>query len=211
MKSRILTSFTAMTVFAALAISIRLSAQEQQEHPSSTHQPTITTFDAPGAGTAAGQGTFGFGINPAGMIAGIDQDASNVYHGFLRARDGTFTTFDAPGSGTGPFQGTIAFGLNLAGVIAAYYADASNVNHGFLRTSDGAFKMFDAPGAGTGSAEGTQGTIGSGINPPGVIAGYYSDASNVTHGYVRAPDGTFTTFDAPGAGTGSGQGTIIGS
>jgi hypothetical protein len=30
----------------------------------------------------------------------------------------------------------------------------------------------------------------------------------VSHGFVRAVDGTFTFFDVPGAGTGSGQGTF---
>ena len=32
--------------------------------------------------------------------------------------------------------------------------------------------------------------------------------NNVNHGFVRAPDGTITTFDVPGAGTGPGQGTV---
>jgi len=31
---------------------------------------------------------------------------------------------------------------------------------------------------------------------------------NVAHGFVRAPNGVITTFDAPGAGTGAGQGTF---
>ena len=39
------------------------------------------------------------------------------------------------------------------------------------------------------------------INPAGVIVGGYADANNVSHGYLRAPDGTFTTFEAPGADT----------
>jgi hypothetical protein len=30
----------------------------------------------------------------------------------------------------------------------------------------------------------------------------------VAHGFLRHPDGSFTTFDAPRAGTGSGQGTF---
>jgi hypothetical protein len=33
---------------------------------------------------------------------------------------------------------------------------------------------------------------------------------NVAHGFVRAPNGVITTFDAPGAGTGAGQGTFPG-
>jgi hypothetical protein len=38
-------------------------------------QPTITTFDAPGAGTGPGQGTLPFAINPAGMVLGYYIDA----------------------------------------------------------------------------------------------------------------------------------------
>src|ERR1051326_4329715 len=45
------------------------------------------------------------------------------------------------------------------------------------------------------------------INAAGAIAGSYRDGNSVYHGFVRAPDGTFTTFEALGAGTGSYQGT----
>jgi hypothetical protein len=200
-----------MTVFAALAISIRLSAQEQQDHPSSTHQPTIVTFDAPGAGAGPGQGTEGIAINPAGVIAGAYTDASGVNHGFLRAPDGTFATFDAPGAGTGPSQGTFVAGVGAitpAGAIVGTYLDKDGVNHGFLRAPDGTFTTFDIPGAGTGPGKGT---LAEDINPEGVIAGEYSDASNVFHGFVRTEDGTITTFDVLGAGTGPGQGTFVAS
>jgi hypothetical protein len=47
------------------------------------------------------------------------------------------------------------------------------------------------------------------INASGAITGDYVDASDVSHGFLRAPDGTITaTFDVPGGGTGSGQGTF---
>ena len=36
----------------------------------------------------------------------------------------------------------------------------------------------------------------------------YSDASDVSHGFVRTASGAFTMFDAPGAGTSAGQGTF---
>jgi hypothetical protein len=39
-----------------------------------------------------------------------------------------------------------------------------------------------------------------------VIAGGFLDANEVEHTYLRFPDGTFTTFDALGAGTGPFQG-----
>ena len=37
------------------------------------------------------------------------------------------------------------------------------------------------------------------INAPGAITGYYCDATITCHGYVRAPDGSFATFDPPGS------------
>src|SRR4030095_12713806 len=55
-------------------------------------QPTITTFDAPGAGTGPGQGTSTFSINPEGAIAGRYADTSDVLHGFLRTPGGAITT-----------------------------------------------------------------------------------------------------------------------
>jgi flagellar hook capping protein FlgD len=45
------------------------------------------------------------------------------------------------------------------------------------------------------------------INSAGAVTGVFQDAGNVGHGFVRAEDGTFTTFDAPGAGTPGTLGT----
>jgi hypothetical protein len=57
------------------------------------------------------------------------------------------------------------------------------------------FATFDAPGA-------VHGTFPAAINASGLIAGYYLDADSAPHGFLRAPDGTLTTFDVPGhAGT----------
>lgn len=82
--------------------------------------------------------------------------------------------------------------------------------HGFLRTPNGTITTFDAPGAGTGSGQGTFVSTIEGINPAGAISGIYTDANGVFHGFVRDPDGTIATFDAPGAGAGVGQGTECG-
>jgi hypothetical protein len=46
------------------------------------------------------------------------------------------------------------------------------------------------------------------INPSEAIAGRYIDSSDVSHDFLCAPNGTTTTFDAPGAGTGPGQGNL---
>lgn len=178
---------------------------------------TFTSFDM-GAGT----NTVPASINQEGQIAGYYADGSNVGHGFLRAPDGTIATFDAPGAGTsGSFypylQGTFAVSINLVGAVTGYYRDGSNVNHGFLRAPGGTITTFDAPGAGTsGSFPYFQGSFGSSINGAGVITGNYVDPSNVEHGFLRAPGGAITTFDAPGAlNTGAFSineaGTITGS
>ena len=45
---------------------------------------------------------------------------------------------------------------------------------------------FTAPGSG--SAKG-QGTFVSGINDAGIIGGYTVDANNVSHGFLRSPEG----------------------
>jgi hypothetical protein len=90
--------------------------------------PTFATFDAPGAGTGASQGTFAISIDTAGVIAGYYIDASNAHHGFVRAADGTITTFDVTGAGAGAFQGTTPLGINTSGTVAGFYIDSGNVN-----------------------------------------------------------------------------------
>lgn len=123
-----------------------LALETHAQRPEST--PTIITFEVPGAGTGAGQGSNPIGINSAGTITGLYTDASNVSHGFLRAADGTITTFDAPAAGTGAGQGTFPNSINTAGDTAGYYYDASNVHHGFVRAADGSIATFDCPDAG---------------------------------------------------------------
>ena len=175
---------------------------------------TITAFDAPGAGTGPGQGTLAFVINPSGAIEGQYVDANNVFHGFLRSRDGAITTFDAPGAGTGAFHGTQPFSMNPQGAITGFYTDDSGLSHGFVRAPDGSFTTFDAPGAGIPVALCTPplicstGTQGASINTAGAISGQYVDTSGVFHGFLRSRDGSITAFDAPGAGTGPSQGTF---
>src|SRR5262245_22362251 len=71
------------------------------------------------------------------------------------------------------------------------------------------YTTFDPPGS--------QGTSPVSINPAGQITGNYVDANFATHGFVRATDGTITSFDAPGAAFGTfpafitPQGLIVGT
>ena len=161
----------------------------------------FTTFDAPGA-VAAMIGTFPLDINPEAAITGDFFDANFVPHGFLRASDGALTTFDAPGAATTGFpSGTTPVGINPKGVITGSYADANNADHGFLRARDGIFSTFDPPGEIRTFAPFSFGPDLS-MNPEGVITGTYFEliSGNPFGGnfrvFVRAKDGTFTTFDA---------------
>lgn len=165
----------------------------------------IESFDAPGAGTGAGQGTEGFDVNDAGAIVGPYYDANTVSHGYVRSKNGTYTSFDAPGAGSNAGQGTIAEGENSKGAIVGYYIDANNANHGFIRQPGGAITTFDAPGAGTNAFEGT---VAYELNSKGNVTGFYADADDVLHGFERTTKGTIVEFDAPGAGTGFDQGTL---
>jgi hypothetical protein len=72
---------------------------------------------------------------------------------------------------------------------AAFLFGAASV---FAQTPS--FVTFDAPNAGTGVGEGT---VGASINAHGVIAGYYIDSSDMSHGFVRDATGTITEFDPP--------------
>src|ERR1700686_990129 len=79
-------------VLCTLGLGLSVNAGEKKT--------IITTFDAPGAGAAAGQGTFANGMNNSGAITGFIRDANAARHAFLRGRDGTFTIFDDPSAGT---------------------------------------------------------------------------------------------------------------
>lgn len=158
---------------------------------------TFITIDVPGSSD-----TRGGPINPAGEIAGSYTDANFAEHGFLRKRNGTIITFDAPGAGTTTSpQGTLPTSISPAGEISGSYVDENFVSHGFLRKGDGSIISFDAPGVGPGGGPNQDGTHALTINPAGAITGYYQDAQEAIHGFLREPDGTFTTFDAPGAAT----------
>jgi hypothetical protein len=201
-KSTSLPLLIAIVAFAALAIEVQASAQK------------IIKIDAPGAGTAAGQGTQANGVNAEGTVTGFYLDAYSAFHGFLRTPDGRFTTFNAPGSGTGYYQGTGAWGITPSGAIAGDYVDVNCLEHGYILEHDGRFITFEAPTAGRTPISpcmyiGEQGTTPGAINPRGEIAGIILDRNNVYHGFVRTLDGKVTTFDPAGAGTGPFQGTWV--
>jgi hypothetical protein len=172
-----------------------------------TANGTISTFDAPGAGTAPptgglstkNQGTLPTGINTSGVITGTYVDSNLAYHGFVRAANGTITEFDVPGAITGTGSATYALGtrpigINDSGTIVGTYLDTSYTYHGFVRAASGAITTFDAPGASAGG-----GTIPICIDAAGDVAGAYFNSSGAS-GFIRAASGAITEFNVPGAG-----------
>jgi uncharacterized membrane protein len=158
---------------------------------------TFETWKAPSA-QAAGA----YNIDIFGTVVGHYRDNNFVTHGLVRSPHGKLTAFDAPGAGTGSGQGTdcpgCSVGFNLFGAIVGYYIDANNVVHVALRSPTGEFTTFLPPDVGPQGA-GCYNDCPIGLNDWGEITGIYLDANNVYHGFLRSPEGAFTTFEAPGA------------
>jgi probable HAF family extracellular repeat protein len=165
--------------------------QEQSQKPSK-----IIEFDAPGAD----QGTVPEQNNLFGLVTGFSFDVNGVAHGFVRFPDGKFASLDAPDAGSMPDsgQGTFAFGITDGGTVVGSSVDTNGVAHGFVHTPNGKFTTFDAPLAGSMPNSG-EGTFALAINPAGASSGVYVDANGMSHGFVRAPDGTITSFDPSGS------------
>lgn len=136
-------------------------------------------------------------INAEGWVAGTYQDTSYEFHGFLRWNDGSISLFELPHFGK-------VTALTVSGdVIGTCMPEGTGMQRGFVRGLDGTTTLFDAPdvstqsgGVGCGKCGGT---LVTGGNSVGRSVGYYGGADRGHHGFVRAPDGSLSTFDVPGA------------
>jgi uncharacterized membrane protein len=136
-------------------------------------------------------------INVEGWVAGTYDDANGQRHGFLRWSDGSITRFEIP-----PLGKVTALAAN-GDAFGTCMPDSDGLQQGFVRKLDGSVSLFEAPdfstevgGVGCGKC---RGLLVTGVNPAGRSVGYYGGADNEHHGFVRAPDGTLTTLDVPGA------------
>jgi hypothetical protein len=168
----------------------------------------IVTYNAPEQGTADTSGTIALGLNDEGATAGVSFKAfGQFYYSFIRKPDGRFITFTPPGPcATVIDNGCFGWGagaINDSGMVAGSYLDDNRVYRGFVRWPDGRMETFAAPGAGDtpGSYQGTMDgePQGSHLNQFGAVTGYFEDSNDVYHGFVRWPNGSFSTIDAPGA------------
>jgi uncharacterized membrane protein len=147
---------------------------------------SITILDAPGAVAEVNFGTDILGMNPSGtIVGGIGVGVVNgigATHSLVRTADGTYTIFDPPQAGG---HSSLAEAINDSGTVVGIYRDANLVRHGYLRQPDGTFVSFDDPNAAQLPLSATSlGTDPRGINVNGAVAGFYTDANGVRHGFI---------------------------
>lgn len=183
---------------------------------------TSVSFDAPYPFPTFGPAvqTGATSINAAGQITGFVIHPTDLSFGFLRETDGTFLvfghdcfqttvdTFTALAVPPGPIQneaeGTVPTAINNRGQIIGECNFASHFGFGFLRQPDGEFDAFAPQDACLGIPQ----IEALAINSRGQITGFYLKepcATFIYSGFLREPDGTFTSFDAPSS---TGQRTI---
>jgi hypothetical protein len=148
---------------------------------------TFITIDDPNAD----HGTFAAGVNGAGLVVG-HYVKGFTNEGFLY-QNGQFTTVQVNGG-----SATLT-SINNANTVAGFYSDSAGL-HGFTMTSGGGLTTIDDPNA-------VHGTEVTGINNKGDVVGIYFDGAFTAHGFSLI-NGTFSTIDYAGAGTGPGAGTF---
>ena len=102
-----------------------------------------------------------------------------LYHGVIM-EDGKLTQYDFPGAAE-----THIYGLSdETGALSGNIVDAAGVTHAFSGELTITF-----PGA--------VNTYGDFVNAAGAVVGSYVDTDGIPHGFIRHPDGSFTTIDLP--------------
>jgi hypothetical protein len=154
----------------------------------------LTTINAPaGPNVVNAQG-----INNNGLVAGFYLGTDGQVHGF------TFdskTAVNNVGVGTAIADPTIPrvagepgatfvfsqmLGINDNGIISGYYGDSTLSQHGYLyNTTTGKYTFLDDPNAAFNN--GVEVTQITGINNSGEIAGFYTDAAGLAHGFIATP------------------------
>jgi probable HAF family extracellular repeat protein len=141
----------------------------------------FVSIDYPGATVTDARG-----INRRGEIVGAYINAPGGppnMHGYLLKR-GTFSEVQFPG-----YLGTIAQRISPRGDIYGcnHNTDFMASMHGIMRTREG-YSAIDVPAS-----------MNNGATPDGsTIAGFYTDMSGQTHGYL-VDNGSFMPFDVPGS------------
>jgi probable HAF family extracellular repeat protein len=143
-----------------------------------------TPFDNP-SGVGA---TYGTGINSSGQLVGNYFDSSQLSRAYSATGGIPPNSFTAVNALTGVGANV---SVNSNGAVVGSYVSGS-ATHGFV-TMGATTMTLDDPLALGGV------TAATGINDAGDIVGYFTDGSNMTHGFVDI-GGNFTTIDATASG-----------
>ena len=148
------------------------------------------------------------GINNGGFLVGFYVGADGQDHGFKanvqNANNGVLTGTAiadptipiVPGEPGATFVFSQVLGLNDNGIAVGYYGDSTTSQHGFFyNTNTGVYTFLDDPSEQFNN--GVEVTQITGINNTGEIAGFYSDAAGVFHGFVGCPVGVTCPPVAP--------------
>ncbi len=128
-----------------------------------------------------------FGINTSGVIVGyhfVGSEDSTV--SYYRNPDGTYATLNLPttlmGTGASVFRSAF-LGVNDAGTAVGALQDVNHVNVGVIYANGVATQVVD-PNADPASG----GTILTGIDGRGDLAGAYTDVNGAMHVFVATPN-----------------------
>ena len=134
----------------------------------------FTTYDFPGS-----LNTYFYALDNAGKAAGHYKGPDDLYHGVI-LEGGELQQYDFPGAAE-----TNIYGLSdETGALSGNIVDETGVSHAFSGDL-----IITFPGA--------VNTYGDFVNAAGAVVGSYVDADGMFHGFIRHPDGSFTTIDLP--------------
>jgi len=158
--------------------------------------PHRNGFDQPFVRSPDGQvteftipGTLGadiYGINASGAVTG---DAGGL--GFIRNLDGSIIRFGVQGAAL-----TYPKSINASGVVVGV-AQFANASKGFIRAANGIVSLIDVP---SGTSKWGTGVYATGINASGRAIGSWESAIGGAKAFIRAADGTFTSFSVGQSG-----------
>jgi hypothetical protein len=152
---------------------------------------TFITINAPSGPNTV----FAQGINNHGLVVGYYVGTDGQDHGFMAnekdAQNGVLTGTPiadptiptVAGEPGATFVFSQVLGVNEHGIAVGYYGDSTMSQHGFFyNTKTGAYTFLDDPSEAFNN--GVEVTQITGITDSGEIAGFYSDANGVFHGFV---------------------------
>jgi YD repeat-containing protein len=134
-------------------------------------------------------------INSSGEVAGYFETIVKD-HDYYRDANGNFVIFSASAEGAG-----FVTAINDSSTIVGYVGDQTGWQ-GFIREGGSITPV---------SISGSPETFIYSVNDGGTVAGTYTDASGVYHGFFQDRFGNVTTISEPYAGTAAEQGTMASS